>query len=170
MEKAPQILHLSYKEALPDCKHRWLKVNIVFKVFEEHDKISCEANSSPWAFTSLFDVEDPKQIDEYYANGTMVFSSDKPGEGAVLTDFKVPPEYDISDKKRTGWVTNHDQILTHIKKFDVYRYQNYVEDNAATRGALSLLENLKENSATTSRFVCFSTLLRSLRVLDTFWD
>lgn len=170
MEKPPQILHLSYREAPPGHDYKWLKVNIVFRVFEEHDKSSCEASSSPWAFTSIFDVESPEQIDEYYANGTMVFSDHEPGKGSFLKRFEVPAEYDISDKKSTGWAMNPNELLIRIEKFDVYRYYQYIEDNAATRGALSLLENLKQTSTTTSRFVCFSTLIRSLKVLDTFWD
>lgn len=170
MEQDPQILHLSYRESTSDSEYKWLRVNIVFKVLDEHDKIVCDAESSEWTKTSLWEVEDPEKIYLHFLNTRMKWSEPDENGTTTLEKWITEPEYDISDKKRNGWESNFDQLLTKIDKFDVYRYHDYVEDNPATRGALKMLEDLKQEGKNTSRFVDFSMLIRSLRVLNTFWD
>lgn len=170
MEKNPQILHLSYRESSSDSEYKWLKVNIVFKVFDEHERYSCDAEASDWTKTYLWEVEDPEAIHLHFSHTKMEWTETSEGRLSRLKDFVTDPKYDISHLKRSGWQTNFDQLLTKVEKFDVYRYYDYVEDNPVTRGALKVLEELKENGTNGSRFVAFSTLIRSLRVLHLFWD
>jgi len=170
MEQNPQILHLSYRESSSDSEYKWLKVNIVFKVFDEHERFSCDAEASEYTKTYLWEVEDPEVIHLHFLNTKMEWSEADEKGLTTLKDFVTDPQYDIAHLKRSGWQSNFDQLLTKIEKFDVYRYHDYVEDNPATRGALKLLEELKENGSNGSRFVPFSTLTRSLRALHLFWD
>lgn len=170
MEQNPQILHLSYRESPSDSEYKWLKVNVVFRVFDEYEKGNCDADASDWTRTYLWEVEDPETIHLHFVNTKMEWSEADEKGLTTLRDFVTDPQYDISHLKRSGWQTNFDQLLTKIEKFDVYRYYDYVEDNPVTRGALKLLEELKENGSNGSRFVPFSTLIRSLRVLHFFWD
>ncbi len=170
MEQDLQILHLSYRESSSDSDYKWLKVNIVFRLFEEHEKFSCDAEASEYTKTYLWEVEDPEVIHLHFLNTKMEWS-EADGKGlTTLKDFVTEPEYDISHLKRSGWQTNFDQLLLKIEKFDVYRYHDYVEDNPVTRGALKLLEELKENGSNDSRFAPFSTFIRSIRALHLFWD
>ena len=170
MEQNPQILHLSYRESPSDSEYKWLKVNVVFRVFDEHDRMRCDAEASDWTKTYLWEVGDPEAIRLHFVNTKMEWTETGKEGPARLKGFVTDPQYDISRLKRSGWQTNFDQFLTKIEKFDAYRYYDYVEDNSVTRGALNLLEELKENGTNGSRFVTFSTLIRSLRVLNLFWD
>jgi hypothetical protein len=170
MEQDLQILHLSYRESSSDSEYKWLKVNIVFRLFDEHEKFSCDAEASEYTKTYLWEVEDPEAIHLHFLNTKMEWSEANEKGLTMLKDFVTEPEYDISHLKRRGWQTNFDQLLLKIEKFDVYRYHDYVEDNSVTRGALKLLEELKENGSNGSRFVPFSTLTRSIRALHLFWD
>ncbi|MGA1048317.1 MAG: hypothetical protein ACO3UU_09915 [Minisyncoccia bacterium] len=153
MNDDPEILHISAREAPKDSEYRWLEVNIVFKVYAEDDTAVCEGYSDEWSHSRIYEVESPKQIDEYYLN---TFNIDLLSIG--------------SDKERKGWSYNHFCFLQRTKKPGVYRYREFVEDNAVTRAALQLLQELKDKGENTSRFVPFSTLSRSLLVLNTFWD
>lgn len=166
----PQILHLSYRENREDAEYRWLRVNIVFRVFDEHDRAVCDAESSEWTRTYLWEVDEPEKITLHFANTRIKWSEPDENGNSALEKWITEPEYDISHTKREGWQSNFDSLLRKVEKFDVYRYSDYVEDNPATRGALAMLENLKEDGTTTSRFVPFSTLIRCLRVLNVFWD
>ena len=171
MEKNPQILHLSYRESSSNSEYKWLKVNVVFRVFDEYEKGNCDADASDWTKTYLWEVEDPEVIHLHFANTKMEWTEASKGSLSRLKDFVTDPQYDISHLKRSGWQSNFDQLLTKVKKFEnTYRYHEYVEDNPATRGALAILEDIKSNKKSRSRFVLFSSLIRSLRVLNTFWD
>lgn len=170
MEQNPEILHLSYRESGPDSEYKWLRVNVVFKVFDEHDRITCDCESSEYTATSLWEVEDPEAINLHFMHTRMKWSKPDKSGGSRLEKWVTDPAYDISDRRRTGWQSNFDQFITKVEKFDAYRYSDYVEDNPATRGALSILEQLKTGDYDQSRFVPFSALIRSLRVLNTFWD
>ena len=170
MEQKPQILHLSYRESGSDSEYKWLRVNVVFKVFDEHEKIRCDAEASDWIKTSLWEVDNPEKITLHFSHTDIKWSTGDGKKYSTLKEWITDPEYDISNTKRMGWQTNFDQFLTKIEKFDVYRYHDYVEDNPATRGALQMLEDLKQDGKNTSRFVDFSLLIRSLKVLNTFWD
>jgi hypothetical protein len=170
MEQNPQILHLSYRESPSDSEYKWLKVNIVFRVFDEHDRMRCDADASDWTKTYLWEVENPEAIHLHFLHTKMKWLEPDEEGNSQLGEFVTNPKYDISHLKRSGWQTNFEQLLTKTKKFDAYRYHEYVEDNLVTRGALKLLEELKENGSNGSRFVPFSTLIRSLRVLNLFWD
>lgn len=171
MEQNPQILHISYRENPSDSEYRWLKVNIVFRVFDEHEKIRCDLDSSDYVKTYLYEVENPEKITLHFAHTEMEWlETEGKGDLLQLKAFVTDPEHDISHLKRGGWQINPHQFLRKIEKFNVYRYNDYIEDNPVTRGALELLENLKENGSNGSRFVSFSTLIRSLMALDLFWD
>ena len=171
-EKDPRILHLSYREGSSDGdeNYKWLKVNIVFKVFDEHDIGLCDGEAAPWTKTYLYEVDDPEKITLHFAHTRIKWSKPNKEGNSTLQDWITDPQYDISDKKREGWQTNFCQLLTKIEKFNAYRYHDYVEDNPATRGALAMLEELKNQKANSSRFVPSSTLIRSLRTLDSYWD
>jgi hypothetical protein len=170
MNDDPEILHISAREAPKDSEYRWLEVNIVFKVYAEDDTAVCEGYSDEWSRSRIYEVESPKQIDEYYLNTTHKFEEIEGTELSKLVSVCTDPKYDISDKERKGWSYNHFCILQRTKKPGVYRYREFVEDNAVTRAALQLLQELKDKGENTSRFVPFSTLSRSLLVLNTFWD
>ncbi len=170
MESNPEILHLSYRESGSDSEYKWLRVNVVFRVFDEHDLIVCDAESSQWTQTTLWEVDDPQKIDFYYMHTRMKWSEPDENGDSTLNEWITDPKYDISELKRVGWQSNLDHFLTKLEKFNAYRYSDYVEDNPITRGALLMLENLKNGAKNPSRFIEFSTLIRSLRVLNTFWD
>jgi hypothetical protein len=165
----PKILHLSYRESPPDSEYKWLYVNVVFEVDNEHDVAVCDGYSEEWSRSFLYEVENPEKIHRHFLHCKHKF---KPIEGTELSELETiyDPEYDISDKKRSGWSYNQFNILVKAKKPGVYFFREYVEDNAITRGALQLLEELKDKGRNGSRFVPFSTLSRSLLVLNTFWD
>lgn len=170
MEQNPEILHLSYRSNGEDSEYKWLRVNVVFRVFEEHDRITCDVESSEWMRSTLWEIDDPEKIDLHFMHTKMKWV--KAGETGLsrLERWVTDPEYDISSTKRTGWQSNPSRLLTKLEKFDVYRYSDYVEDNPVTRGAISILEELRTGCYDKSRFVAFSALIRSLRVLNTFWD
>lgn len=170
MEQDPQILHLSYRECRPDSEYKWLKVNVVFRVFDEHDINVCDGEASEHTKTYLWEVDDPEKIHLHFAHTRMLWSEGDENGFSRLTEWVTEPEHDISDTKREGWQSNFNRLLIKIEKFNVYRYYDYVEDNPVTRGALQLLEDLKRDGKNGSRFVPSSTLLRSLRVLNIFWD
>ena len=170
MDHDIEILHLSYRESSPYNDYRWLRVNVVFRVYDKHDIIVCDSESSEYTKTSLWEVEDPEKIRLHFTHTRMEWSEVDENGLSKLTEWITDPEYDISDTKREGWQSNLDQLLIKIDKFNAYRYHDFVEDNPVTRGALQMLEDLKRDGKNGSRFVPFSTLIRSLRVLNTFWD
>jgi len=168
-QKDPEILHISSRENSSDSEYKWLYVNIVFKVYDEFDKIVCSGLTETWKQTTIYEVESPSVIDKFYETRVMEF---KPVPGTDLSEFVesyVNPEHDITPHKKVGWAYN-DNYLNYIEKFDVFWFRDYVEDNAVTRGALQLLQGLKEQKDNPSRFVSFSTLSRSISALHTFWD
>lgn len=169
-EKDPQILHLSHRKGSSDPDYKWFKVNIVFRVFDEYHISQCDNEAAEWTKSYLYEVDDPEKITLHFSHTRIKWSKPDKNGTTTLTDWITDPKYDISDKKRDGWQTNFCQLLTKIEKFNVYRYYDFVEDNPATRGALAMLEELKTQKTNDSRFVPFSTLMRSLRTLDAFWD
>ena len=170
MEQIPKILHLSARESSSKSEFKWLKVNIVFKVFEEHDIATCDSESSEYVTQTLWEVDDPEMITNHFMHTRIKWSEADEKGYKWIEDWITDPKYDISSKKRKGWQSNPRQMLTKIDKFNVYRYHDYVEDNSITRGALALLEQIKDGHDSSSRFAIFSTLIRCIRVLDTFWD
>jgi hypothetical protein len=168
--KDPEILHLSFRESDPDNECPWLYVNVVFRVFEEHDIMSCKTHSEDWVRSVLFEVDDPKAIDLYYLNTKFKFEPIENSELSRLDRFIVDPEYDISHLKRSGWESNPYNFLQYKEKFDVFVFREYVEDNEITRSALKILNDLKQGEKVSKRFVAFSTLIRTLSTLNTFWD
>jgi hypothetical protein len=170
MEHYPQILHLSYRESKPDSEYKWLYVNLVFRVTDEFDIIACKGKAEEWSKTTLYEVEDAEKIHNHYLHTRMKFEDVENSEHKVLRSFITEPEFDISDRKRTGLALNPFYVLQYIEKFDVFTYKEYVEDNFVTRAALSMLTDLEGGKPTNSRFVPFSTLTRCIDTLNTFWD
>ena len=170
MENLPQILHLSARESKPDNEYKWLYVNLVFKVADEYDVISCQTRVKEWSKTTIYEVDDEEDIHNHYLHTSTTFQKVEGDNFSRLVSFNTDPKYDISDKKRTGLALNPFNMLQYIEKFDVFVFREYVEDNVVTRAALSLLENVKENAELTSRFVPFSTFIRCVDTLFNFWD
>ena len=170
MENDPKILHLSFRESDPDNEYRWLYVNIVFKVFAEEDIAVCNNYSDRWVKNTLFEVESSEEVDLHYQHTTYKFIPLSESSQLSTMESFTDPEYDILDKKRTGWSYNFDEFLSKAKKPNTYFYREYVEDNVVTRAALHLLQEMKDGKESGSRFVPFSALHRSLKVLNTFWD
>jgi hypothetical protein len=168
-QKDPKILHLSSRENSSDSEYRWLHVNIVFKVYGACDKIACSGLTEPWKKTTLYEVENSEAIDKFYETRVMKFEPIPNTDLSTLVESYVDPEHDIRHLKRVGWSYN-DNYLNYIEKFDVFWFREYVEDNPVSRGALQLLQGLKEGKGNASRFVPFSTLSRSISALHTFWD
>lgn len=169
-EKSLTILHVSSKESPKDNEVPWLYINVVFKVEDEHDIIVCDGYSDTWTKNYLYEVENPEQIDLHYQHTTHKFVPIKNSDSLTKMVSTVDPKYDISDTKRSGWSYNSYCFLQKAKKPNVYFYRDYVEDNLVTRAALQLIQDLKDNKESTSRFVEFSTFSRSLLTLNTFWD
>lgn len=171
----PKILHLSYRPSPSQSEHKWLNVNVVVEVFDQHDIARCESLSSEWIRSTLYEVEDTEKIHLHFLNTEFKFKSDETMGGlSVLTETYTDPEYDISDKIRRGWTYN-DMILTKAKKPNIYFLRDFVEDNEVTRAALKMLKDIKEDgenacNSSTSRFVLFSCISRCLKTLSTFWD
>ena len=170
MENHPQILHLSARESRPDNEYRWLYVNIVFRVTDEHDTIACQGRADEWVKTLIYEVDDPSEIDNHYLNTKHSFEEIPGTSLSKLVSACTDPEYDISSKMRSGLSMNHHNTLRYIEKFNVFVFRDYVEDNFVTRAALSMLEDVKNGKQTTSRFVPFSTFIRCVDTLHTFWD
>jgi hypothetical protein len=169
-EKAPEILHISCRESDPDNQHRWLYVIVTFKAYTKLDINLCDGYCSEFQRNLLYEVESVDDIHQYYLNTKFNFKASKNSDLSTIVSTQIDPKYDISEKIRRGWTNNPFHILNKAKKPGVYFYRGYVEDNAVTRGALQLLEELKDNKKNNSRFVLSSTLLRSLMTLDIFWD
>jgi hypothetical protein len=169
-EKSPEILHISYRESCPDNEYKWLYVVVTFKVFDEFDSNLCDGYCSEYQRNILYEVEDVKDIHRHYLSTEFKFKNIKDSEMTELVSVQTDPEHDISQKIKRGWTNNPFQILNKAKKPGVYFYRGYVEDNAVTRGALQLLQELKNKGSNNSRFVSLSTINRSLMALDTFWD
>lgn len=168
-QKDPKILHISSRENSSDSEYRWLYVNIVFKVYDEFDKIVCSGLAETWKQTTIYEVESPSVIDKFYETRVMKFEPIPGTDLSKLVESYVDPEHDIAPYKKMGWAYN-DNYLNYVEKFNVFCFRDYVEDNAVTRGALQLLQELKEGKDSTSRFVPFSTLSRSISALHAFWD
>jgi hypothetical protein len=169
-EKSFEILHISSRESSADSEYSWLRVNLVFRVTDDHDILACKARSEEWSKTTIYEVEDPEQIHNHFLHTQHKFEKIPGSDLSKLISFSTDPEYDISDRKRSGWAFNSFYVLQYIDKFDVFVYRDYVEDNSVTRAALSMLEDLKETGTSTSRFVPFSTLTRCIDTLNNFWD
>jgi hypothetical protein len=165
-----KILHLSYRESAFDNEYKWLYVNLVFKVTDEYDIIVCNSRAEEWSKTAIYEVEDTKQIDEHFLHIKHTFKKIEGSDLSELVSVCTDPKYDISDKQRRGFALNSFHILNYIEKFDVFVYKDYVEDNPVTRAALSMLEGLKNGESPGSRFVSFSTFIRCIDTLNTFWD
>lgn len=170
MEHYPQILHLSTRESPPDREYRWLYVNLVFRVTDEHDFLSCKGRSEEWCRTYLYEVDNEQEIHNHFLHTKHRFEKIEGSELSKLVSFTTEPEYDISDKKRSGLALNPFYHLQYIEKFNVFVFKEYVEDNFVTRAALSMLNDLKDNKETASRFVPFSTFIRCVDTLNNFWD
>ncbi|MEY2973072.1 MAG: hypothetical protein RI886_849 [Pseudomonadota bacterium] len=170
MENNPQILHLSYRESEPDNDYKWLYVNLVFKVTDEFDIIACKGRAEEWTKTILYEVEDAEEIHNHFLHTRYKFNKIENSELSELSSYTTEPEFDISNKKRSGLALNPHHILQYIEKFDVFVFREYVEDNFITRAALSMLKDLEENKKTGSRFVPFSTFIRCVDTLNVFWD
>lgn len=168
-QKDPKILHISSRENSSDSEYRWLHVNIIFRVYDKLDKIVCSGLAETWKQTTIYEVESPSVIDKFYETRVMKFEPIPDTDLSKLVESYVDPEYDIAPYKKMGWAYN-DNYLNYIEKFDVFCFRDYVEDNVVTRGALQLLQELKEGKNSTSRFVPFSTLSRSISALHAFWD
>lgn len=166
----PEILHLSYKESPPDSEYKWLRVHVVIRVYDEYDLIVCDGYSEEWSKSYLYEVDDPEEIDLHFLHCKHKFEPIEGSDLSKLVTIVTDPKYDISNKKRSGWSLNPFSFLKKARKPGVYFYTEYVEDNPVTRGALQLLEELKDKKENTSRFVPFSTISRSLLALNTFWD
>ena len=168
-QKDPEILHISSRENSSDSEYKWLYVNIVFKVYDELDKIVCSGLTETWKQTTIYEVESPSVIDKFYETRVMEFKPIPGTDLSELVESYVDPKHDIKHLKKTGWAYN-DNYLNYVEKFDVFCFKDYVEDNLVTRGALQLLRELKEGKDSGSRFVPFSTLSRSISTLHAFWD
>ena len=94
-EKDPRILHLSYRESPSDSEYKWLKVNIVFRVFDEYEKGNCDADASDWTKTYLWEVEDPETINLHFVNTKMEWTEADEEGLSKLKDFVTDPQYDI---------------------------------------------------------------------------
>lgn len=165
------ILHLS-RRTNPSRSDStpWILVNLVFRVFDEIDRETCVRMTEDWVKGTVYCVDNVEDIDRYYHSMTRKFEP-VPGSDFVRMVSTPCKEFDISDRKYTGWTYNFDNYLKYVKKFDVFIYKDYVEDNPVTRAALAMLDELKNGEESgSSRFVPFSTLTRNIRVLNTFWD
>jgi hypothetical protein len=145
-------------------------VNLVFKVSDELDRVACQGKAKEWSTTSIYEVDDAEKIHNHFLHTRLEFEEMEGSNFSKLTSSLTDPEYDISDKKRVGLSLNPFYTLQHVEKFDVFVFKDYVEDNPVTRGALSMLEDLKNQGKTSSRFVAFSTLIRCVDTLHIFWD
>jgi len=169
-EKSFKILHLSYREAPPDNEYRWLRVNLVFRVFDEHDASVCESRAEEWSKNLFYEVEDPEEIHNHFLHTKHKFEKIEGSDLSKLVSVCTDPKFDISNKKRSGLSLNPFYTLQYIKKFNVFVYRDFVEDNPVTKAALCMLETLRNGGKVSSRFVSISTLIRCIDTLNTFWD
>lgn len=147
-----KIRHLSFRDNEAVQGIGWIDVNLVFQVEDEY-RMYAEGASREWVSGVLYEVDDAKQIIQFYESRAM----------GVFNREKHPA-------LRRGLVMNDDYCLDWLPRFEVYRFHEIVEDNGITRAAINELIAMRDGVAPTGRFVSISRLMRCIRTLNTFWD
>lgn len=142
-------------------RENYIYLNVVFKVYDKDYKRKIDSLSQEYVRSSVWVVNDPKEIEQYYDN--IIF--DRIPENGWYKSRSL-----FKKKTVSGWSINDFKCLTYIPKFDVYRFREYVENNKITRAAIETLESLKLGEENSARFVDVATLTRCIRALDIFWD
>lgn len=168
-----KILHVSRREQKnePGAEDfdmpRVMLVNIVVQAGTDEDTRDLKQYSEQYVHDSLWEVDDPQKITDYYLNKKLVFETSKAGNYVVLVGEKTPPEFDISDKYRTGYGCNDNSILNKEEKFNIYTYKEYIEMNGITISAMLRLYELK---AMPNHPTLLYEVIKAIRVLDIYWD
>lgn len=148
-----EITHFSIHQGGDDGL-RWIDVNLVFKVDDEH-RMYVEGYCSDWVRGVIYQVDDVREITNFYESES----------GGELLGRKHPAY-------RSGFMMNDYNFLVHLKKFDVYRFHEIVEDNRITRAAIRELAAMNGDGGNDigGRFMAISRLTRCLATLNIFWD
>lgn len=168
-----KILHVSRREQKNELgaedfdTPRVMLVNIVVQASTDEDTRDLKQYSEQYVRDSLWEVDDPQKITDYYLNQELVFETSEAGNYAVLVGEKTPPEFDISDKRRTGYGSNDNNIFNKEEKFNIYTYREYIEINAIT---ISAMLRLHELMAMPNHPTLLYEVIKAIKVLDLYYD
>jgi len=188
-EKEFEILHISLRngrslepddEVGPGYDYRWFRYNLVFRAIEKEFKDLCIMETQDFKKTRIY--TDPDLHQKYFYNleafdgdtGKPLFDrTDEERESDtrkfIPIDIRNTLGIESEDVYVNGYETVFNPILTHIEKFDVFRFWGYFMDTPATQGITSTIYNLSKGINGT-RVTDAHMFLTCLRTLDYFWD
>lgn len=191
-EKEFEILHISYRpgrsehpgdEVSPEYDYRWFRYNLVFRAIGSEFRDRCLDETLDHRKTRIY--TDPDLHHKYVHNlraintttGKFLFEDDDDDSSDDNEEYKGSIPIDIvntygiksEDVYTTGYETVFNPVLTHIEKFDVFRFWGYFMECPATEGICSTIYNLSKG-INGCRVTDAHLFLTCLKTLDYFWD
>lgn len=160
-----EILHFSHKKS-SGIVYSWFDVNLIFRVYDDLFKKQCLKECGEWVEAEL---TTNLQAAEEYMNGISLEFGEitEKGTGPVIIGNKS--DYDRDDVFIKGH-QHQTPVLRYLEKFDAFQYREAIQVNAATKGIIAYIEELKGMNDWEARFTSSCQLMSSIRAMDVFWD